>query len=47
VVFGVAAHAQASLDEIIRYMESAADAELTAVETNGTRLSAKKNWEAS
>ena len=34
VVSGDATHAQNSLDEIIRYMESHADAELTEVETD-------------
>ena len=34
VVSGDAAHAQNSLDEIIRYMESNTDAELTTVEIN-------------
>jgi len=32
VVSGEIAHAQQSLDEIVRYMEAHADAELTAVE---------------
>jgi len=32
VVSGEAAHAQQSLDEIVRYMEEHADAELTGVE---------------
>ena len=34
VVSGDVAHAQNSLDEIIRYMEKIADAELTGVERN-------------